>query len=143
MDITFKALADPTRLRILGLLMGGEVCVCDIHGTLGIPQPKASRHLSYLKKSGLVSARKQGLWVHYQIAPVEDSVMRALMAAVTHCLCHVDMVGRDRQRLDAKTGCCGPVRAQHPAFDCCRPRRQSAADRRRASDRRTLPRAGR
>src|SRR3977135_3967606 len=88
MDVAFKALADPTRLRILGLLMGGEVCVCDIHDTLGIPQPKASRHLSYLKKSGLVSGRKQGLWVHYQIAPLEDAVMQSLMAAGTHCLTH-------------------------------------------------------
>src|SRR5437763_16907399 len=101
MDAAFKALADPTRLRILGLLMGGEVCVCDIHETLGIPQPKASRHLSYLRKSGLVAARKQGLWVHYQIAPLADNVMAALMGAVTHCLCHVDLVGEDRQRLDS------------------------------------------
>jgi len=142
MDTVFKALADPTRLRILGLLMGGEVCVCDIHDTLGIPQPKASRHLSYLKKSGLVSSRKQGLWVHYQIAPVSDAVMQSLMGAVTHCLCHIDMVGKDRQRLDAKTGCCGPVRTEHPTFDCCRPSRGTPTDRRRtARDRRTTPRA--
>ena len=83
MDVAFKALADSTRLRILGLLMGGEVCVHDIHGTLGIPQPKASRHLKYLKRSGLVLGRKQGLWVHYQIAPMADPVMKALMGAVT------------------------------------------------------------
>ena len=144
MDTVFKALADPTRLRILGLLMGGEVCVCDIHGSLGIPQPKASRHLSYLKKSGLVSARKQGLWVHYQMAPLGDAVMTSLMGAVTHCLCHVGAVGKDRQRLETKTGCCPPARSHPPSFDCCRPPRQSAADRRPAArDRRTMPRAGR
>lgn len=143
MDAAFKALADPTRLRILGLLMGGEVCVGDIHDTLGIPQPKASRHLSYLRKSGLVSGRKQGLWVHYQIAPLEDAVMQSLLSAVTHCLCHVDAVGKDRQRLDARTGCCGPARLGHPVFDCCRPPRQSAADRRLAADRRRAPRSSR
>jgi ArsR family transcriptional regulator len=136
MDAAFKALADPTRLRILGLLMGGEVCVYDIHGTLGIPQPKASRHLSYLRRSGLVLARKQGLRVHYQIAPLQDGVMKALMGAVTHCLCHVDLVGKDRQRLDAKTGRCSPARPSPPAFECCEPIRPSAADRRRPADRR-------
>src|SRR6266480_1631068 len=90
MDAVFKALGDPTRLRILGLLAGGEVCVCDIHQSLGIPQPRASRHLSYLRRAGLVRTRKDGLWVHYQLAPLDDKVTRALMAAVTHCLSHVD-----------------------------------------------------
>ena len=137
LDTVFKALADPTRLRILGLLTGGEVCVCDIHETLGIPQPKASRHLSYLKKSGLVLAKKQGLWVHYRIAPAADAVLKSLMSAVTHCLCHVDAVDKDRQRLDAKTGCCGPVSSVHPMFECCRPPRQRTSDRRRAAERRT------
>jgi ArsR family transcriptional regulator len=144
MDTVFKALADPTRLRILGLVMGGEVCVCDIHGSLGIPQPKASRHLSYLKKSGLVAARKQGLWVHYRLAPLEDAVMRSLMDTVRHCLGHVDLIGKDRRRLETATGCCTPVSAAPPSFDCCRPSRQSAADRRHTSrDRRTLPRGAR
>ena len=144
MDAVFKALADPTRLRILGLLMGGEVCVHDIHDTLGIPQPKASRHLSYLKKSGLVSARKQGLWVHYELAPLGDAVLEGLMSAVAHCLCHVDVVGKDRQRLDARTGGCGPLRARPPTFECCRPARQSNADRRSsARDRRTVARSAR
>jgi ArsR family transcriptional regulator len=144
MDSAFKALADPTRLRLLGLLIGGEVCVCDLHSTLGIPQPKASRHLSYLKRSGLVAARREGLWVHYQLAPLGDDVLKVLMGAVTHCLCHVEVVGKDRRRLDLKTGSCGPANSPHPAFDCCRPPRQSAADRRRnARERRKVPRAGR
>jgi ArsR family transcriptional regulator len=144
LDTIFKALADPTRLRILGLLLAGEVCVCDIHGTLGIPQPKASRHLAYLKKSGLVATRKEGLWVHYRIAPLGDAVMKSLLATVTHCLGHVDVVSRDRQRLQASTGCCTPADSRLPAFECCRPPRQSAADRRRlARDRRAAARPGR
>ena len=52
METLFKALADATRLRILGLLLTGEVCVCDIHESLKIPQPKASRHLAYLRRAG-------------------------------------------------------------------------------------------
>ena len=124
MDAAFKALGDPTRLRILGLLVGGEVCVCDIHDALRIPQPKASRHLAYLKRSGLVTARKQGLWVHYRLAPVGDAVMKGLMGAVTHCLCHVDAVTSDRQRLNARTGCCAPADPQELALECCQPPRR-------------------
>ena len=64
METLFKALADATRLRILGLLLTGEICVCDIHESLKIPQSKASRHLAYLRRSGLVQTRRDGLWIH-------------------------------------------------------------------------------
>jgi ArsR family transcriptional regulator len=142
MDTLFKALGDPTRLRILGLLAGGEVCVCDIHESLGIPQPRASRHLSYLRRAGLVKTRKEGLWVHYQLAPLDDKIMRALMASVTHCLSHVEACCRDFERLEERTGCSAPDLTDHPSFDCCRPpRRAPAADRRGKGDRRGTPRA--
>src|SRR5215218_714707 len=108
LEAAFKAFADPTRLRILGLLANGEICVCDIHECLGIPQPAASRHLAYLRKKGLVRARKEGLWVHYQLAPLEDAVMRVLMSAVTTCLCHCDVVVTDRRKLGS---CCAPSRS--------------------------------
>ena len=61
-DTMFRAFSDRTRLRILHMLRDGELCVCDIVDVLGVPQPKASRHLSYLRKAGLVEARKDGLW---------------------------------------------------------------------------------
>jgi ArsR family transcriptional regulator len=120
LEHAFQAFADPTRLRILGLLAAGEVCVCNIHECLGIPQPTASRHLAYLRKKGLVRTRKEGLWVYYTLAPLEDAVMRVLMAAVTHCLCHCDVVTKDRRRLDAETGCCttGVARSN---LECCAP----------------------
>src|SRR6266480_7311470 len=60
LEHAFQAFADPTRLRILGLLAAGEVCVCNIHECLGIPQPTASRHLAYLRRKGLVRTRKEG-----------------------------------------------------------------------------------
>jgi len=60
MERLFKALADTTRLRILGLLLTGEVCVCHIHESLRISQPKASRHLAYLRRSGLVQHAQGG-----------------------------------------------------------------------------------
>jgi len=65
----FKALADETRLQILWLLMGEEeLCVCDIMRTLGITQSKASRHLRYLFNVGLVSDRREGVWMNYRLA---------------------------------------------------------------------------
>jgi ArsR family transcriptional regulator len=65
----FRALSDPTRLRILHLLQGGELCVCDLVDILDVPQPTASRHLAYLRKTGLVLTRKEGHWNYYRLAP--------------------------------------------------------------------------
>jgi ArsR family transcriptional regulator, arsenate/arsenite/antimonite-responsive transcriptional repressor len=119
LEEAFKAFADPTRLRILGLLAGGEICVCNIHECLGIPQPTASRHLAYLRKKKLVETRKDGLWVHYKLAALDEPVLRVLMSAVTHVLSHCDAVGKDRQRLEAQTGCCVP--ADSKRLECCVP----------------------
>src|SRR6059036_3726356 len=108
METLFKALANATRLRILGLLLAGEVCVCDIHESLKIPQPKASRHLAYLRRSGLVETRRDGLWIHYRRGRLADPVLSAIGDAVRHALTHVDTVHRDAQRLEKTTGCCVP-----------------------------------
>lgn len=108
MEALFKALGDETRLRILGLLLSGEVCVCDIHESLKIPQPKASRHLAYLRRSGLVETRRQGLWIHYRLAKPSDPVIAAVADAVKHALTHVDTVHKDGERLYKRTGCCVP-----------------------------------
>jgi ArsR family transcriptional regulator len=115
----FQALADATRLRILGLLLTGEVCVCDIHETLKIPQSKASRHLAYLRRSGLVNTRREGLWVHYRLADISDPVLSAITTAVRHALTHVDVVRHDAERLQKKTGCCMPTRDAIPGLPCC------------------------
>src|SRR5438270_1769566 len=95
METLFKALADATRLRILGLLLTGEVCVCDIHESLRIPQPKASRHLAYLRRAGLVETRKNGLWVHYRLARAADPVLATIQQTVTHALTHIGVVRKD------------------------------------------------
>jgi ArsR family transcriptional regulator, arsenate/arsenite/antimonite-responsive transcriptional repressor len=116
----FQALADPTRLRILGLLLNGEVCVCHIHETLKIPQPKASRHLAYLRRAGLVDGRREGLWVHYRLAETADPITATMRQAVVHALGHLDAIRRDGERLQKKTGCGAPEPAAQPAFDCCR-----------------------
>src|SRR5438045_7237423 len=95
MESLFKALADETRLRILGLLLTGEICVCDIYETLRISQPKASRHLAYLRRSGLVSTRRQGLWVYYRLADTSDAILTTIQQAVAHVLGHLDTVRKD------------------------------------------------
>ena len=118
-DKVFKALADPTRVRIVGLLLGGEVCVCHIYETLGIPQSKASRHLAYLRRSGLVKGEKRGLWVYYQIATNEPGTVQVLIDAVRHCIGHLPTVQKDGARLFKKTGCCAPTPTEFE-LACCR-----------------------
>ncbi|HWQ20596.1 MAG TPA: metalloregulator ArsR/SmtB family transcription factor, partial [Methanotrichaceae archaeon] len=66
----FKAIADPTRLKILKLLMGGELCVCEIMIALKKPQSSISHNLSILEDAGLVKERKDGKWCHYRLSDV-------------------------------------------------------------------------
>jgi ArsR family transcriptional regulator len=117
LESLFKALADDTRLRILALLQAGEICVCDIHGSLSLPQPTVSRHLAYLRKSGLVHGRRDGLWVHYRLASLPDPVMQTVMDAVNHALGHVAAGEKDRKRL-LKLADVTPVE-QQPRIRCC------------------------
>ncbi len=119
----FKALADKTRLRILGLLGNNEVCVCHIHDSLGLPQPTVSRHLAYLRRSGLVAARRDGVWMHYQVSPSLSPVARGVVAAAVDALQQTPVTSQDRKQfqrafgqlyvLDTPAGgaCCAP-RAQ-------------------------------
>ncbi len=100
-----KALSDPVRLRLLNLLAGREVCVCHLHEALGLPQPTVSRHLASLRKSGLVAFRKDGLWVHYRLAPPRNDLHRAILDAVLACVGVGPIPDADRARLDRLTCC--------------------------------------
>ena len=119
LETLFKALADRTRLRILGLLLSGEICVCDIYSTLSIGQPKASRHLAYLRRAGLVLARKDGLWVHYRLAQLADPVMQVVVDAVAHALGHVATAARDRRRLATRVGAEREAAIPSSSARCC------------------------
>jgi ArsR family transcriptional regulator, arsenate/arsenite/antimonite-responsive transcriptional repressor len=121
METLFKALADTTRLRILGLLLAGEVCVCDIHESLKIPQSKTSRHLAYLRRTGLVETRRDGLWIHYRLGTLTDPVLAAIGDAVRHALTHIEAVRRDGARLQKRTGCCLPAPRDVGRVSCCTP----------------------
>jgi len=95
----YAALADPTRLRILSLLGEDEICVCHIHAGLDVPQPTASRHLAYLRKSGLVEARRDGSWMHYRLASIANPVIAAVVKAALHALTHTAIAVKDERRL--------------------------------------------
>ena len=96
----YAALADPTRLRILSLLRDGEICVCHIHASLDVPQPTASRHLAYLRRAGLVDARRDGVWMHYRLAPIGDPVVASVVDTALHALTHAVISGKDDRRLN-------------------------------------------
>lgn len=107
-DLMFRAFSDRTRLRLLNLLSRGELCVCDLVEVLGIPQPKASRHLAYLRKAGLVIARKDGYWTHYQLTPAQDAFHAKLLDCLSCCLKDVPELAKDTRALQLRLGkgCC-------------------------------------
>jgi len=124
LETVFKALADRTRLRILALLGGAEVCVCHIHDTLRLPQPTVSRHLSYLRRAGLVETRRDGVWIHYRIAPTLDPVVRAVIDAAVHAVTHVPTAHKDRKHFTKAFGEGRPIETRE-VVPCCTPRRAS------------------
>src|SRR5688572_16986016 len=101
-DKMFRAFSDRTRLRILRLLRDGELCVCDLIAVLDKPQPTVSRHLSYLRKAGLVKARKQGLWQYYTLTPPRNCFHEKLLDCLTSCFAAVPELSRDAERLRSK-----------------------------------------
>jgi ArsR family transcriptional regulator, arsenate/arsenite/antimonite-responsive transcriptional repressor len=75
----FMALADPTRLRLLNLMNGREVCVCEFVGILKLPQPKISRHLAYMRRANIVVARREGKWMYYSIVKLKDDAAACIL----------------------------------------------------------------
>ena len=102
----FRALADRTRLRLINLMSGGEVCVCFFVEILGTNQPKISRHLAYLRRAGIVEARREGKWIHYQITTPADPHAAQVLADVQAYLAQDKEMQRDRNRL--MKVCCAP-----------------------------------
>ena len=84
---------------MLALLRDGEICVCHIHASLDVPQPTASRHLAYLRKAGLVDARRDGTWMHYRLCPIANPVVAAVVDAALHALSHTAVSITDERRL--------------------------------------------
>lgn len=108
-NLLFRAFSDRTRLRILHLLRGGEVCVGDLVKVLAVPQPTASRHLAYLRRAGLVQNRKEGLWAYYSLSPANGAFHQSLLDCLGMCFREVPELesdGRRHARLKKSGGCC-------------------------------------
>jgi ArsR family transcriptional regulator len=109
-NLMFRAFSDPTRLRILRLLQGGECCVGDLVTVLQVPQPSVSRHLAYLKRAGLVAVRRVGLWKYYSLTPAEGGTFHQnLLHCLESCFADVPDLQADAQRaakLRKSGGCC-------------------------------------
>src|ERR687896_757039 len=106
MESFYMALADKTRLRLLNLMRDEEVCVCFFTEVLGDSQPKISRHLAYLRNSGLVRARRDGKWMHYSIIEPEEEGGKIVLRNVLHWLDEQPELRSERARY--KTVCCTP-----------------------------------
>ena len=121
----FEALADRTRLRLLHLMTAGEICVCYFVEVLGESQTKISRHLAYLRRAGVVAARRDGKWMHYRIVRPTD----AQQARVLDCALDAAAVDRQmiRDQVALQRACCAtrlPAPLQHapkPEFARARP----------------------
>jgi ArsR family transcriptional regulator, arsenate/arsenite/antimonite-responsive transcriptional repressor len=99
MELLFRAIADRTRLRLLNLMGDDEVCVCFLVEALGMSQPKISRHLAYLRRAGIVIARREGKWMHYRLTLPLDSYAGNVLAAVRAWLTNDPGMHLDRSRL--------------------------------------------
>jgi ArsR family transcriptional regulator len=107
--LLFAALADRTRLRLLNLMNGKEVCVCYFVEILGQSQPKISRHLAYLRCAGVVVARRDGKWMHYSIVAPKHAGAARILSETLSVLNDDKATQADATKLNK--ACCAPQRA--------------------------------
>lgn len=105
-EFLFKALADHTRLRLINLIGDSEVCVCFFVALLKTSQPKISRHLAYLRRAGIVTARREGKWMHYRLVDPPDEHAARIFREVRTALAEHPELQRDREKL--MQVCCAP-----------------------------------
>jgi ArsR family transcriptional regulator, arsenate/arsenite/antimonite-responsive transcriptional repressor len=106
LHLLFRALADPTRLRLINLMGDQELCVCFFVSVLGSPQPNISRHLAYLRRAGIVTARRDGKWMHYGLLEPTDPHAAMILKTTRESLRRDREMQRDLQKLNR--ACCGP-----------------------------------
>ena len=121
LESVFKALADKTRLRILALLGNNEVCVCHLHDSLELPQPTVSRHLAYLRRAGLVAVRRDGVWMHYQVARSLDPAVQTVLNAAVEALTNSRTTTEDRKQFQRAFGQLYVMNTPNGG-SCCAPR---------------------
>lgn len=102
----FRALGDETRVRIVALLAHGELCVCHIEKALELSQPNISRHLGVLRMAGVVDARRDGMWVYYQLAEQEHAAVQEMLTTLTRAFGAEKAIRADHAKLRKA---CGPA----------------------------------
>ena len=102
LDALFRGFADPTRLRILNVLAAGELCVSDIVELVALPQPAVSRHLAYLRRSGLVEVTRDWKLGRYRLAEPRDPVHRSLIECVRSCFTGIPSMDVERRRAEIR-----------------------------------------
>ena len=100
LETLFKALADRTRLRLINLLGDEELCVCSCVEILNTNQPKISRHLAYLRRAGLVTARREGKWTHYRLTRPADTHLATIFTELRTSLANDPQMQRDKARFE-------------------------------------------
>lgn len=108
MELFFQALGDRTRLRLLNLMGDQEICVCYFVEILGQAQPKISRHLAYLRRAGIVEARREGKWMHYRIVMPPNIGATQVLRQTLSWLKDEKSMSADRTRLSK--ACCSPAK---------------------------------
>ncbi len=110
MELFFAALADNTRLRLLNLMRDSEICVCFFVEVIGTNQPKISRHLAYLRKAGIVAARREGIWAHYRIIEPDNERAVKVFGEILEWLKEDKDMRRDCLQMSKM--CCAPAPQQ-------------------------------
>ena len=126
----FKALSEETRLRIMMLLTHGELCVCDLMSVLDEPQSKVSRHLAYLKHSGLTNSRRVGVWMHYSLKEPVDDVHRAQLDFLKKQLSDLPQFRMDKEillELKKQGGCKAMMKSKSTSWTKGHPARSKHA----------------
>ncbi len=109
-ELFFAALSDNTRLRLLNLMRDAEVCVCFFTEVIGTNQPKISRHLAYLRKAGIVAARRDGIWAHYRIVEPDNARAARVLREILEWLKENEDMQRDYLQMTKM--CCAPAQKQ-------------------------------
>jgi len=123
MEKYFRALADISRLRIINLLLHGELCGCDIQRVLDTAQPNVSRHLNYLKNSGVVRDRRDGYRVFYRLVQPAPPALQALLAYLRQTFAAEEELRQDLQKLHQAiaNGACSTAIPQEKNQPCPTP----------------------
>lgn len=100
--LLFRGFADPVRLRILNVLVAGELCVCDIVEILALPQPTVSRHLAYLRGCGLVRVTRASKFAHYALSEPRSAVHARLAGCVTSCFAGIELFDDERDAAERR-----------------------------------------